>query len=66
MLTNKYVGVLHTDECSVPISFLNRSMFNQKTSESHYTLHRQTTVRLYKIHTTETQHIFCHSKKPVW
>jgi len=58
--------VFHAHEGFVPISFTERNMFNWKTSESHNTLHRHATVRLYKIHTTEAQHIFCHSKKPVW
>jgi len=67
MLINIYVGVFHADECFVPISFTKRNMLNWNTSESHYTLHRHATVRLYKIHTTtEAQYIFCHSKKPVW
>lgn len=66
MLSNIYVGVLHADVCFVPISFMKITMLNRNTSESHYTLHRLATVRFYKIHTNEAQHIFCHSKKPVW
>jgi len=53
MLVYTYVGVLHADECFVPISFTKRNTLNRNTSESHYTLHRQAKVRLYKIHTTE-------------
>jgi len=28
MLTNIYVGVLHADECLVPISFMKRNKLN--------------------------------------